>query len=615
MKYLAPIRSFVSSLAFTPLAATQRMTKRAVLWKVVSKNIQRSQITAMAAALSFRTIFGLIPVMVVSLVVLHRFVPETKVKEVVSNFLDYTGLTKIVVEEPADASSEQANALQQVPGLNIFNFDFSGRGGFGLTPKQTFEASSRDGSEVLVAASGVELKGPESTTNHEIVPQTSDSSLVNQTAGTDNSDAQHRPPSAVGGTATQAAQTAVMSQRLDEWIGALLGRIDKINFAAIGLIGIVMLLYAALSMIVEIEKAFNQIAEAPTGKPWVKRITHYWTLLTLGPLLLVAGFAVGQGLQPFLINQLEWLPVSSKVIVDVLGSLIAIPISAIALMILYTSVPNKRIEIRAAFLGGLGAALMWEISKWGLVGYIKYSSSYARLYGVIALLPLFLLWVYITWIIVLIGFQVTTTLQTFRAITTQGFQQSVMIALGLMNDPRGEFANTPGYLRATRVRVLDHSVPLRAMVMIAHRFQTGLQTDIATLSKHLGGDEQLVEGVLAKLLKAGLLNRVASGEGEGQSGMVGGVIVSGDASATGGVSESGAAFALAKPANVILASEVFAACEEVLEGASDKTRITARLREARLAAFKAVTVADLVAELMPPPKESDPMMPPQAQVA
>lgn len=582
MKYLNTIRLLVASLAFTPIVATQQLTKRAILWKVVSKNIQRSQITAMAAALSFRTIFGLIPVMVVSLVVLHRFVPETKVKEVVTNFLDYTGLTKIVVEEPQDNTSQQA--LQQVPGINIFNFGFGG-----LTPHQTFQASSRDGSEVAVSASGVEVHASEQA----------DSQTSTEAAAT-------------------PAQTAAQSQRLDEWIGALLGRIDGINFAAIGLVGIVMLLYAALSMIVEIEKAFNQIAEAPSGKSWVKRITHYWTLLTLGPLLLIAGFAVAQGLQPFLVDQLEWLPVSSKLMVDVLGSLIAIPISAIALMILYTSVPNKRIEIRAAFMGGLGAALMWELSKWGLVGYIKYSSSYARLYGVIALLPLFLLWVYITWIIVLLGFQVTTTLQTFRVISRQGFQNSVMIALGLMNDPRGEYANTPGYLRATRVRVLDHSLPLRAMVLIAHRFQTGQQTDILTLSKHLGTDEQLVEGVLAKLLKANLLNRVASDSIDGESQSDARPTSSPATQATTPDTTGLASFALAKPANVILASEVFAAGEEALEGASDKTRITNRLRDARLAAFKAVTVADLVAELMPPPppeQESDRNVPAGARVA
>lgn len=608
MKYLAPIqkvlafaRLFVTSLAFTPLVATQQLTKRAVLWRVLTRNYQRSQITAMAAALSFRTIFGLIPVMVVSLVVLHRFVPETKVKEVVTNFLDYTGLTRIVVQDPEEVAvtPDQERAIEQVPGLNIFSF------GLGFQPRKTFEASSRDGGSVKVSANGLEVSAPELAANHD--------------ASTETADAQNKSAPSAHTTTQRSAHAAAQSQRLEDWIAALLSRIDTINFAAIGLVGIVMLLYAALSMIVEIEKAFNQIAEAPTGKSWIKRITQYWTLLTLGPLLLVAGFAVAQGLQPLLKSNLEYVvPVSSQMLVDLLGSMIAIPISAIALMILYTSVPNKRIDYRAAMVGGMGAALLWEMSKWGLVAYIKYSSSYARLYGVIALLPLFLLWVYITWIIVLVGFQVATTLHAFRVISRQGFQQSVMIALGLMNDPRGEYANTPGYLRATRVRVMDHSLPLRAMVMIAHRFQTGLQTDIATLSAHLGSDENLVEGVLAKLLKAGLLNRVTSEGHEVEQ-----RVAENAPNTNGGVTAiiatddlSNPAFALAKPANVILASEVFAAGEEMLEGASDKTRITTRLREARLAAFKGVTVADLEAELMPkPPEETDRNLPSGAQVA
>jgi uncharacterized BrkB/YihY/UPF0761 family membrane protein len=404
-----------------------------------------------------------------------------------------------------------------------------------------------------------------------------------------------------------------------------------------------MLLYAALSMIVEIEKAFNQIAEAPTGKTWIKRITHYWTLLTLGPILLVAGFAVAQGVQPLLKDQvvqvwgrqkivssepkpvvaseasvvtlpevspapqlaatsvetkIELSPVG-KVMLDILGSLIAIPISMITLMILFTSVPNKRIDFRAALWGGLGAAVLWELSKWGLVGYIKYSSSYARLYGVIALLPLFLLWVYVTWIIVLLGFQVAVTLQTFRVISKDGFKQSVMMALGLVGEdqvlgttggPRlMGVAGTLGHLGS--IRVLDHGLPLRAMVVVADRFAKGQHTDLQTLTTELRADENLVKSVAERLMGAGLLHQIAVERAPTPC------------------------FVLAKPSQVILASEVFGAGEDMLEGAADKTTITNRLRDARLTAFRGVTLADLVAQLAPPPQQSDPMMPGNAALA
>jgi len=501
-----------------------------MLWRVAAKNYSRSQITGMAAALSFRTIFGLVPVMAVSLVVLHRFVPAEKVKSVVTNFLEYTGLTKIVVSEPP-----VQEAAATVPGLNIF--------GFGM---------------------------PTTGVVSEVVK-------------------------------TTAAVEAAQSQRLEDWITTLLSRVDGINFGAIGMVSLVMLLYAALSMVVEIEKAFNQIAEAPTGKSWVKRITHYWTLLTLGPLLLVVGFAVAQGLQPLIKSNLEWaLPLSGQLLWDFVGSLIAIPISMITLMILFTSVPNKRIDFRAALWGALGAAVLWEMSKWGLVAYVKYSTSYARLYGVIALLPLFLLWVYVTWIIVLLGFQVAVTLQTFRVVSRQGFQQSVLMALGLLAEDQvlgvGGIAGGPGGPRLMGVagtqghlgsiRVLDHGLPLRAMVVVAHRFSHGLATDLPTLSKELRNDEVLLKGLVERLINAGLLHQIST---------------------EGATSPS---YALAKPAQVILASDVFAAGEEVLEGAGDRTTITTKLRDARLTAFRGVSVADLVAELVPPqPRESDPMMP------
>jgi hypothetical protein len=129
------------------------------------------------------------------------------------------------------------------------------------------------------------------------------------------------------------------------------------------------------------------------------------------------------------------------------------------------------------------------------------------------------------------------------------------------------------------------------MVVVADRFAKGQHTDLQTLTTELRADENLVKSVAERLMGAGLLHQIAVERAPTPC------------------------FVLAKPSQVILASEVFGAGEDMLEGAADKTTITNRLRDARLTAFRGVTLADLVAQLAPPPQQSDPMMPGNAALA
>ncbi|HEX2839625.1 MAG TPA: YihY/virulence factor BrkB family protein [Phycisphaerales bacterium] len=536
-----------------------------VLGKVAGQRYRRSQITQMAAALSFRSIFGLIPMLAVGLVVLHSFVNEAQMRRVISTTLDYTGLANISVD------------------------------------------TSRPGAEVGAGAGEYEeifLFGPPS-------------------------------PAQQVAAAEQAKQAeAVKKERLDEWITKFLNRVGSVNFGAVGIVGLVLLIYAALTIIVEAEKSFNQIIEAATGKNWVRRIRDYWALLTLGPLLLVMSFGVRQGAKSLAeswtrsaeaAEVVEGQSVATEVgalaeaatsevaeivtppadvpaeviaahtpeapqqdidtgwrgaLVGLVGFVATVMITTLALVIVYTSVPNASVQVIAACAGAAFAALLWEASKWAFTSYIEYSTTYARLYGVMALIPLFLLWIYVTWIIVLLGFQVTAILQRYRQVSREGFKESVLIALGIIEDPEDAKGNG--------LRLVDPASVLLVMAVVTDYFVRGLPADARAIADQTGLDAPVVNDLLGRLVDIALLHRVAV---KADAKLHTKFALVADASV-------GERYTLARPPDAIAASEVLRVGDSFTSrDASRPAPILDAMREAKMRALEGKSLADIHAML------------------
>lgn len=415
--------------------------------------IRRSQLTRMAAALSYRTVFGLIPVLVIGIVVLAAFASEDEIRQKVAQLVVFVGFDKVAVAEarqlhPAD-----------VPGLNPFALAW-GHSGVAEAPL----AAALDGAETL--ASG------------EMGPPRPDAPVVAESA-----------------------------QRLDEWINSLVTRIRGIPYNTIGIIGVLTLVYAALSMLVEIEKAFNQICNAPTGRSWARRVTQYWTLLTLGTLLLVASFGVTEGANEYVrsITLFEGHSRVQGLLVLGVSKLLAVVISTALLVIVYTVVPNSRVQFLPALVGAFVAAVLWEAGKFGFTNYIRFSTGTSKLYGTIALVPLFLLWVYVTWVIVLLGLQLTAAMQTYRLAAADGLNLSVLSSLGLVKE-----AAEP-----RKSRIIDPAATLVVLSVAAERFSRGLVTDHSDVAQETGLDEPAMSEMLDRLAGAGYIVRVAHADREG----------------------------------------------------------------------------------------------------
>ncbi|MFL6706680.1 MAG: YihY family inner membrane protein, partial [Massilia sp.] len=175
-------------------------------------------------------------------------------------------------------------------------------------------------------------------------------------------------------------------------------------------VGAVALLVTSTAMMSMIERALNQIWGVKRRRPFTQRLVMYWALLTLGPILI--------GLSLTVTSQL--FMATSEVVraVPFLGALfytlVSVSLSAGAYTLLYVTVPNRDVAWGDAVVGGVVAALAFEIAKRVFAIFIKQFPTYAIIYGALAALPLFLLWLYFSWMIALVGATITAALPIIK---------------------------------------------------------------------------------------------------------------------------------------------------------------------------------------------------------
>src|SRR5438067_4691070 len=192
-----------------------------------------------------------------------------------------------------------------------------------------------------------------------------------------------------------------ISEQAAYWVQYFAG--SAAQATAIGVIGIAG---TGVLMLVTVEDQLNALWRVTTPRPWTQRVLAYWTLMTLGPLLVGMSLTLSTyldtaarraGFDPEPIYQYAsgWP--------HVLARLIPFLLELIACTLLYCIIPNCRVRWRDGLAGAAVAAVVIEFLKSGFSIYIGAMSSYQTVYGAIAAIPIFLLWTYVSWMSVLLG--------------------------------------------------------------------------------------------------------------------------------------------------------------------------------------------------------------------
>jgi membrane protein len=176
-------------------------------------------------------------------------------------------------------------------------------------------------------------------------------------------------------------------------------------------ISILVMLFSAVSMMISIEDRLNRIWQVHTHRPWGPRLLLYWAALTLGPVLVVGGIALTSYVAavPMLRNATESFGFGQQL-------LKAMPfvVTFFTLWLLYTTVPNRRVNKRHTALGALLGALLFEIARWVFTHYVQHAHNYQQIYGALAIIPLLLLWIYLSWVIVILCASVAASVSAFE---------------------------------------------------------------------------------------------------------------------------------------------------------------------------------------------------------
>lgn len=255
----------------------------------------------------------------------------------------------------------------------------------------------------------------------------------------------------------------------------------SLNASQLTTTGIIALIIIALMMMATIESSLNHIWNVLSKRRPLARFLVYWAILTLGPIL------VGIGL--YTTSYILALPVvtsvhSSLMLKTRLLAMMPFVTTTMAFTFMYILVPNCHVNRYSALFGGVIAALLFEVAKYSFGLYVKAVPTYQMIYGAIAVIPMFLIWIYVSWLIVLLGAQITYCLSVFRLEGRGGkpdqewdFMDAYKILLALWKAQKTGDHLTSAQIKKSGIRT-PHLLVTRVLELLkkakwVHRTSTG----------------------------------------------------------------------------------------------------------------------------------------------
>ena len=183
----------------------------------------------------------------------------------------------------------------------------------------------------------------------------------------------------------------------------IIGFVDNVQVGVLGSVGLGLLFYTVVSLLQKIERAFNYAWQVSQHRPFVERFSDYLSVLLVGPVLVFSALgATASFMSSGLVLELTTVPVLGWMI-ESAGRLIPYLFIIAAFTFVYVFVPNTRVRFGPALVGALVAGVLWQTIGWGFASFVVNSTKYAAIYSGFAILILFMIWLYLAWLILLVG--------------------------------------------------------------------------------------------------------------------------------------------------------------------------------------------------------------------
>ena len=181
------------------------------------------------------------------------------------------------------------------------------------------------------------------------------------------------------------------------------------NASKMSAVAIVFLCFFALLLISAIDKSLNKIWRVTKKRKIISSFSIYWMVLTLGPILVGSSIALTSYIISLVSSEHKVLG-----LINVFLPILPLLISIGAFLFLYLSVPNRRVPFKYAIIGATLAGFLFELAKKAFAFYLAQLPSYQAIYGALASIPILFLWVYLSWLVALIGALFTVVLEDFE---------------------------------------------------------------------------------------------------------------------------------------------------------------------------------------------------------
>ncbi len=248
--------------------------------------------------------------------------------------------------------------------------------------------------------------------------------------------------------------------------------------AKLTLLGIVGLAITALLLMNTIDRTFNTIWRVRKTRSLVYRALTYWTVLTIGPIFIGASLSVTYFLVSLSMGYVAHIPLIGQFWLK----LVPLVLMSSAFSLLYLVVPNRYVPLWHAVAGGVIAGIAFEIMKRGFAWYITHFPTYTLVYGAFATFPIFLLWVYFSWLVILLGAVIAASLSHWRASTW-------------------ESTRLPGWHFGAAIDILRE---------LAKAQTAGVVVSLAWLRKQVALGLEDIEELLDRLMRAGFVHRAST---------------------------------------------------------------------------------------------------------
>jgi membrane protein len=270
----------------------------------------------------------------------------------------------------------------------------------------------------------------------------------------------------------------------EEVITRVIEYINNTNVGRLGVFGLVFLIMTVLTLLSNIEESFNSIWYVRETRSLMRRFSDYFSVVILGPIFLLLAVSMTSALktQAFVLQLREMAYVG--VLIVFLFKVLPYMAMWAAFTFLYTFMPNIKVHLRAALVGGIFGGTLWQLTQWAYVNFQVGVSKYNAIYGTMAALPILMVWIYLSWVIVLLGLEVAYAWQNLRNLRQE--------ALG------GE-ANFASF----------ELMSLTVVVLLAERFQRGEEPlEAQEIAAQLDMPPKLTRNILSNLVRLRILSEI-----------------------------------------------------------------------------------------------------------